>query len=136
MTAAQAGFEAAMYGTVMRGMPDHHRIEGATFLREARTAPRYRLLAVGDAYPLMVPAAAPADGRSITLQIFALTPSIWRGKVDKEPDGLVEGEVELADGTAVAAMLGDPAWLAGRDDVEDITSWGGWAAFVQGRAAG
>ncbi|HEX4804305.1 MAG TPA: gamma-glutamylcyclotransferase [Conexibacter sp.] len=128
-------FEAAMYGTVMRGQPHHHRIDGAEYLRDGRTAPRYRLLTVGGEYPLMVEAAGEAAGGSIAVQVFSLTQSIWRGKVDREPEGLLEGEVELDDGSTVAIMLGDPAWLAGRDDVEDITSFGGWAAFAAARRA-
>jgi gamma-glutamylcyclotransferase (GGCT)/AIG2-like uncharacterized protein YtfP len=121
-------FEAAMYGTVMRGMEHHQRIDGAEYLREARTAPRYRLLTVGGAYPLMV--EDEEAGGAIAVQVFSLTQSIWRGKVDREPEGLLEGEVELNDGSTVAIMLGDAAWIAGRDDVQDITSHGGWAAFV------
>lgn len=130
MSAAEERFEAAMYGTVMRGQPHHHRIDGAEFLREARTAPRYRLLTVGGEYPLMVEASDGQTGGSIAVQVFSLTQSIWRGKVDREPEGLLEGEVELDDGSTVAIMLGDPEWIAGRDDVEDITSCGGWAAFA------
>ncbi len=130
MTGQEPRFEAAMYGTVMRGQPHHHRIDGAEYLRDARTAPRYRLLTVAGEYPLMVEAADLATGGAIAVQVFSLTQSIWRGKVDREPDGLVEGEVLLDDGTTVAIMLGDPDWIAGRDDVEDITALGGWAAFA------
>ncbi|HEX5146639.1 MAG TPA: gamma-glutamylcyclotransferase [Conexibacter sp.] len=135
MSAAGAGprFEAAMYGTVMRGQPHHHRIDGAELLRESRTAPRYRLLAVGGEYPLLVEATGAATGGSIAVQVFSLDAPTWRGKVDREPEGLLEGEAELEDGSTVAIMLGDPAWLAGRDDVEDITSYGGWAAFAAAR---
>jgi allophanate hydrolase len=126
-------FEAAMYGTVMRGQRHHHRIKGAEHLRDARTAPRYRLLTVAGEYPLMVEAASPATGEAIAVQVFSLTQSIWRSKLDREPEGLLEGEVELEDGSTAAIMLGDPAWLAGRDDVQDITLHGGWAAFVAAR---
>ncbi|MEA2330131.1 MAG: allophanate hydrolase [Thermoleophilaceae bacterium] len=123
-------FEAAMYGTVMRGMPHHDRIAGSEYLGEARTVPAYRLLTVGGEYPLLVPDAE--AGGSIDVQVFALTASIWRGKVDAEPTGLVEGEVALADGRTVAVMLGDPDFVAGRHDVEDITAHGGWRAYVEG----
>ncbi|MEA2402188.1 MAG: allophanate hydrolase [Thermoleophilaceae bacterium] len=129
--AGESRFEAAMYGTVMRGMPHHDRIAGAEYLGDARTLPAYRLLTVGGEYPLLLP---DAGGAAIDVQVFALTASIWRGKVDAEPTGLVEGEVELDDGRTVAIMLGDPDFVAGRDDVEDITAYGGWAAYV--RASG
>lgn len=117
-----------MYGTVMRGMPNHDRIAGAQYLGDARTAPHYRLLTVGGQYPLMV--RDDADGAAISVQLFLLTAEIWRGKVDCEPSGLVEGELELDDGRTVVVMLGDPAWLADRRDVSDITAHGGWARFV------
>jgi allophanate hydrolase len=123
-------FEAAMYGTVMRGMPHHDRIAGAEYLGDARTVPAYRLLTVGGDYPLLLPDSE--DGAAIDVQVFSLTSGIWRGKVDAEPTGLVEGEVELEDGRTVAVMLGDPEFVAARDDVEDITAYGGWRAYVEG----
>jgi gamma-glutamylcyclotransferase (GGCT)/AIG2-like uncharacterized protein YtfP len=126
--------EAAMYGTVMRGMPHHDRIAGAGFLRDARTAPRYRLWTVGGEYPLMVPDGG--AGGAIEVQLFSVPRSTWRSKVELEPEGLLEGEIELDDGRRVAAMLGDPDWSGGRDDVRDITSYGGWRAFVDAAAHG
>jgi Gamma-glutamyl cyclotransferase, AIG2-like len=124
-------FEAAMYGTVMRGMPHHDRIAGARFVGDARTVPSYRLLTLAGEYPLLV---RDADrGAAIDVQVFSLTASIWHGKVGAEPTGLVEGEVDLDDGRTVAAMLGDPAFVARRDDLEDITAYRGWRLYVEAR---
>lgn len=35
------------YGSLRRGESNHHRVAGQTFLRNAQTAPRYRLLNLG-----------------------------------------------------------------------------------------
>ena len=121
-------FEAAMYGTVMRGMPHHDRIAGAEYLGDTRTRPEYRLVTVGGQYPLLL-ADAEAGG-AIDVEVFAVTDEMWRGKVDREPEGLREGRAVLEDGREVALMLGDPAWVAARDDVEDITRYGGWRAYL------
>lgn len=129
MTDASVWFDAAMYGTVMRGMPHHDRIAGARFQRDGHTAPRYRLLAVDGAYPLMV--EDESAGAAIAVQVFRVTDAMWRGKVDREPEGLREGTAVLDDGAKVAVMLGDPDWLAARAEVQDITSFGGWANYVR-----
>ena len=121
--------ESVMYGTTMRGLPNHHRIEGSEFLGVAATAPIYRLLAVGGAYPLLV-AARPGEGASIPCERYRIPRAMWDAKVAAEPCGLVVGEIALSDGTTVIGMLGDGAWLAERSDVEDITQHGGWAAFA------
>ena len=127
-------FLAAMYGTVMRGMPHHHRIAGARYVGDARTQPRYRLFAVDGEYPLMVESLE--RGGAIDVQVFSLTSAIWRAKVDREPDGLYEAAVLLQDGRTVAVMLGDAAWAEARDGVQDITSYGGWAAYLASRSSG
>lgn len=101
---------------------------GLLYLGIARTGPRYRLLTIAGAYPLLMDDHG--SGGSIAVEVFAVTREMWRGKVDQEPDGLVEGTVELSDGRTVAAMLGDPAWVRGRRDVQDITEYGVWAHFV------
>ena len=43
-----------VYGTLQRGDVRHHHLSGAEFRGPALTAPRYRLLSVGDAYPALV----------------------------------------------------------------------------------
>lgn len=121
---------SAMYGTTLRGLPNHHRIAGAEFLREARTAPAYRMLSPDGTYPLLV---EDADGASFPCEVYRIPLSMWEAKVAHEPPGLVVGELALDDGSTVIGMLGDPVWLAEQHGVEDITAYGGWAGFAARR---
>ena len=120
---------SVMYGTTMRGLPNHHRIAGAEFLGETVTAPIYRLLTVAGAYPLLLPTDG-GDGVAVPCERYRIPRAMWEAKVAAEPDGLVVGKIVLADGTAVIGMLADESWLTGRVDVEDITQHGGWAAYA------
>jgi gamma-glutamylcyclotransferase (GGCT)/AIG2-like uncharacterized protein YtfP len=123
--------ESAIYGTTLRGLPNHHRIEGCELVREARTAPIYRMLSPDGSYPLLVEDRA--GGASFPCEIYRIPRARWDDKVANEPPGLVVGEIELEDGTTAVAMLADPAWLAAQTGVQDITVHGGWAAYAATR---
>lgn len=123
--------ESAIYGTTLRGLPNHHRIEGCALVRESRTAPIYRMLSPDGSYPLLVEDRD--AGASFPCEVYRIPRPMWDAKVANEPPGLVVGEVELEDGSTAVAMLGDPAWLAAQADVADITDHGGWAAYAAGR---
>ena len=111
-------------GTAMSGQPDHHQLQGAPFLGDTATAPRYRFYAVRDEFPGLVPVEA--NGVSIQGELYDLDDKIWRTSLGpSEPDELRLGEIELADGTTVYAMILDPAALA-PDDLTDISNLGSW----------
>lgn len=119
---------SAMYGTTLRGLPNHHRIAEAEFLRDARTAPIYRMLSPDGSYPLLV--VDRDGGASFPCEVYRIPRAMWDAKVANEPPGLIVGELVLDDGATVVGMLGDPDWLATQDGVEDISDHGGWAAFA------
>ncbi len=123
---------SAMYGTTMRGLSNHHRIAGAEFLREARTAAVYRMLSPDGSYPQLVEDAA--DGISFPCEVYRIPRAMWDAKVAAEPPGLVVSEILLDDRTSVLGMLGDREWLAEQEGVEDISAHGGWAAFARSRS--
>jgi hypothetical protein len=50
----------------------------------------------------------------------------------KEPAGLSVGKVTLADGSVVLGVLGEPILCEGQ---REITSFGGWRAYVARRGA-
>jgi len=123
--------ESAIYGTTLRGLPNHHRIEGCELVREARTAPIYRMLSPDGSYPLLVEDRE--HGASFPCEVYRIPRPMWDAKVANEPPGLVVGAVELEDGSSAVAMLADPDWLAAQHGVEDITVHGGWAAYAATR---
>ena len=64
--------ELFVNGTLMRGDVLHQNLDGARFISDARTAPRYRLYSIGDVHPGMID--APTAGVSVDGEV---TSSIW-----------------------------------------------------------
>jgi gamma-glutamylcyclotransferase (GGCT)/AIG2-like uncharacterized protein YtfP len=63
----------AANGTLMRGLElNHHLVEvGATLVREARTAPWYRLWSIHDRHPAMMRASQ--GGHCIAVEVWSLS---------------------------------------------------------------
>lgn len=119
-------------GTVMRGEPDHGNLDGASFVAEAMTAPKYKLYSIGDKYPAMVPADR-ADGVSVAGELFEVPHEVWPAIRDSEPPGLYRGEVELEDGRVVLGMLGSTDLVA--EHGAEISRWGSWQQYIRSRGA-
>ena len=109
----------------MRGDILHANLEGARFVSEARTAPRYRLFSIGDVHPGMT--AAERDGVSVTGEIYELELEHLERLLAGEPAGLGLGVVELED---VGKMLGI-FWVASElpQTAVDISRFGGWREY-------
>ena len=56
--------ELFVNGTLMRGDVLHGNLDGARFIAEMRTAPRYRLYSIGDVHPGMIETKA-GDGVAV-----------------------------------------------------------------------
>jgi hypothetical protein len=125
------GVVSAMYGTTLRGLPNHHRIASAEPLGATRTAEIYRMFTIDGTYPLLVEDRE--HGAAIPCEIYRIDNATWAAKVANEPPGLVVGVLELEDGSQVVGMLADPTWLARKPAAEDITAYGGWAAYAADR---
>lgn len=99
--------QLAVNGTLMRGFALNENLiaAGAEFIREAATAPTYRLWSVNDAYPAMQYDAQ--KGCSIVLEIWQLSADALVQILLAEPPGLCLGRVELADGSTVLGVLGE-----------------------------
>jgi hypothetical protein len=123
----QAPVELAVNGTLMRGLDrNEHLLEaGATFHREACTAPCYRLWTIGDVHPAML--RVTTGGRSIAVEIWLVPPAGIASILASEPDGLCVGRLTLHDGTEVLGVLAEPALVEGQ---REITDHGGWRAYV------
>ena len=112
-------------GSVLRGQPDHHAVDGARFLGEMRTAPRYRMHSAEDRHPAVYEAA---EGVELLGELYELTPKQYHALLAQEPPDLYEDDVALADGSHARAML-FPRRLVEERGYPDISSFRGWAAY-------
>ena len=120
----------AVNGTLMRGLELNGNLiaAGATFVREARTAPLYRLWSIDDRHPAMVRASA--GGAAIAVEVWSVPVAGVAAILMQEPPGLTIGKVRLADGEDVLGVLGEPALCEGQ---REITAYGGWRAYLTSR---
>lgn len=115
-------------GTAMSGQPDHHAIDGATFIGETSTAPRYRFVAVGGRFPGLFP--VDTEGSSIVGELYEISEELLFGSLlPAEPLELEIGTIELFDGEIVNSMQLQPERLDSNEEIIDITALGGWRAF-------
>jgi hypothetical protein len=122
----------AVNGTLMRGLELNPNLveAGATFVREARTAPTYRLWSIGDRHPAMIRVAS--GGAAVAVEVWDVPPDGLAGILLKEPPGLAIGKVTLSDGEEVLGVLGEPLLCEGQ---RDITAYGGWRAYIASEGA-
>src|SRR5436305_10786467 len=99
----------AVNGTLMRGLALNGNLlaAGATFVREMRTAPVYRLWSIGDRHPAMV--RVRTGGVAVAVEVWEVPPHGVADLLMKEPPGLCIGKVALEDGTEALGVLGEPA---------------------------
>jgi hypothetical protein len=117
-------------GTAMSGQPDHHAVAGSVFLGPRRTAPRYRFMAIRDAFPGLLPMTE--GGASIEGELYEMTEeSLFGSLMPEEPAELELGTIQLDDGEIVNAMHLQPDRLQPGDLVVDITALGGWRRYQE-----
>jgi hypothetical protein len=104
---------------------------GATFVREDTTAPCYRIWSIGDRHPAML--RVHEAGANVALEVWDVPVAGLASILQNEPPGLAIGKVLLADGAIVLGVLGEPFLCEGR---REITSFGGWRAYIAARARG
>ena len=117
----------AVNGTLMRGLElnGNMRQVRAEFVRQAQTAPVYRLWSIGDRHPAMQRVAE--GGRAIDLEVWAVPESGISTLLQLEPAGLCIGKVRLMDGEEVLGVLGEATLCEGQPE---ITQFGGWRAYI------
>lgn len=128
--AAQTTHHVFICGSALRGQPDHKNLQSATFLRETKTTPHYRLHAVKDGWHpgIYKVEEAATNGISIPGEVYALTPAQYEYLVSTEPPDMYPAEVDLVDGERAIAML-YPKALIEQGNWPDISEIGGWAAY-------
>jgi allophanate hydrolase len=122
--------ELAVVGAHLHGQPLHHQLTdlGARWVANTRTAPAYRLYALAGTTPPKpgLVRTGPAHGVAIEVEVYRLTFEAFGRFVAAVPPPLCIGTV-LLEAKPVAGFLCEPAALA---DSTDITSFGGWRAYL------
>ncbi len=119
-------------GTLMRGFPLHANLDGAEFLEEVATAPRYRLHSIDDDHPAMYETTDGERGAAIAGELYQVPPEVLVHVIEGEPAGLYRGPVTLDDGRVVPGILGH------REQTEthpEITEFGGWPQYAKSSSA-
>ncbi|MDU0458765.1 MAG: allophanate hydrolase [Geobacteraceae bacterium] len=126
----QKPLQLAVCGAHLRGLPLNHQLLelGGRFVREAWTAPCYRLFALESIPPKPGMLRSAGGGAAIELEIWEL-PAAGLGQfLAAIPFPLGLGKVELEDGSQVTCFLVESAAV---ESVREITQFGGWKNFLR-----
>jgi allophanate hydrolase len=127
--------EVAVLGAHMSGLPLNGQLRalGASFVRDAKTAPRYCFYLLPGGPPRRPGLLRVAEGgRAIAAEVWSLTPEGFGKLVAAVPPPLGFGTIALADGTEVKGFLVEAVAVA---QARDISQHGGWRAFLASEAA-
>lgn len=119
----------AVVGAHLSGMPLNHELteRGATFVRAAKTGPSYRLYALSATVPPKPGLVRSKGGHAIEVEIWSLPTAAFGDFVANVPEPLGIGTLELDDGTKVKGFICESYAV---QDAREISSFGGWRAFV------
>ena len=118
----------AVNGTLMRGLKlsPNMAAAGASFVRETATEPVYRIWTVNDDHPAMI-RVTDGSGVAVAVEVWSIPAAGLAGILLNEPPGLSIGKVNLADGSTVLGVIGEPALVEGQ---REISQHGGWRAYT------
>jgi allophanate hydrolase len=123
--------EIVVVGAHLSGMPLNGELQAlsARFLSAMRTAPDYRLFALTGTQPAKpgLLRMAAGTGTCIAVETWALSVEAFGKFVSSVPAPLSIGTVRLADGRGVKGFLAEAEAVR---DARDVSSFGGWRAFV------
>ena len=119
----------AVCGAHMRELPLNHQLlaRGGRLLKETKTAARYRLLALPGSPPRPGLIRRPEDGACIDLEVWTVRSADVGSLLEGLPAPLGLGKIELHDGEVVTGFLCEAQGASG---AADITSFGGWRAYL------
>src|SRR5262249_12847396 len=130
-TEADGAIPLAVVGAHLSGMPLNGELtaHGARLLEATATASDYRLFALDGAGPRRpgMRAIAAGQGAAIAVGAWALPPDGFGRFVAAVPPPLSIGSVRLADGRSAKGFLVEAEAVK---DARDISSYGGWRAFM------
>lgn len=120
-------------GSALRGQPDHQNLQGATFVRETKTQPLYRMHSVQNGWHPGIYEVA-EGGIAIPGEVYELSAEQYAHLISTEPPNMYPGDVVLEDGEVVTAIL-YPRELVEQYGWLDISDFGGWAAYKASAAS-
>jgi allophanate hydrolase len=124
----------AVVGAHLSGMALNGELKalGGRLLEQAATAPDYTLYALSTTPPKPgMLRVEPGKGYQIELELWALSATAFGKFVAAIPPPLSIGTIRLADGRDVKGFLVEPLAING---ARDISSFGGWRAFMAEKA--
>lgn len=118
----------AVNGTLMRGLKLNPNMinAGASFVREAKTEPCYRIWTINDEHPAMKKVAQ--GGIAVPLEVWEVPAPGLASILLQEPPGLCIGLVKLEDGETTLGVLGEDFLIESKG--KEITEYGGWRAYI------
>lgn len=126
--------ELAVVGAHLSGMPLNHQLTqlGATLVMATTTSARYRLYAL----PFTSPPKpglkrVNSEGMNIAVEVWSLPMTAMGQFISQVDTPLAIGTIELRDGQWVKGFVCEP-W--GLEDAEDVSSHGGWRAYIASRS--
>lgn len=120
-------------GAHLAGMPLHWQLTSrdARLVARTKTAPAYKLYAMTDTTPLKPALIHVGEGgASIEVEVYELGVADFGSFVVEVPPPLAIGTVALEDGSQVKGFVAEPRAITSADDV---TSFGGWRAYIASR---
>ncbi|WP_437881733.1 allophanate hydrolase [Pseudomonas sp. LRF_L74] len=127
---APGSVRVAVVGAHLSGMPLNFQLltRDAVLVEQTVTAPAYRLYALpGTVPPKPGLARDTGSGAEIIVELWDVPQARFGEFVAEIPPPLGIGNVQLADGRWVKGFICEPYAL---DGARDITSFGGWRAFI------
>jgi allophanate hydrolase len=127
-TPAAGGIELFVVGAHLGGQPLNSQLtsRGGRFVRAAETSTSYRMFAL-DTVPPKPGIVRGSEGAAIQGELWALPATGLATLLAELPSPMALGRVVLSDGAEVVGFLCEPAAL---DGAVEITSFGGWLAFL------
>jgi allophanate hydrolase len=132
---AEGEIALSVVGAHLSGMPLNRELTalGARLLEETTTSPDYRLFALAGTTPPKPGLLRVANGRgsAIAIELWAMPEENFGRFVAAVPQPLSIGTLITADGRAVKGFLVEAEATSG---ARDISSFGGWRAFMTNTA--
>ncbi|MGF6770904.1 allophanate hydrolase [Paraburkholderia sp. GAS199] len=131
----EASVELAVVGAHLRGQPLNWQLQqaGARFVKATHTASDYRLYALANTQPPKpgLVRANEAQGGPIAVEVWDVPLRTFGQFVLDVPAPLGIGTLQLADGRAVKGFICEPAAVDATSGATEITSFGGWLAYLE-----